>query len=560
MKTLMELLQEIRELKPPNGGGARATVFRGTFEPLKVRYRQTAGVLFLWRKKDTTKLYTQSHPFDDLSKLVESNWSCVLFWNSDGRVPSKPVNTPVTPGTVGAPPAPPPGLDPDEYMTPTGPDMPGDIPGDPFTPDDFFTPGDNPDPPFTPPPGQSPPDNQPPPFPPFPGPRPPSQFPPAAAVPSIPDSFLPLTPVQPDTPVVPTLVVPPHIPEEQMISPEKRPLSSPVSDRPSTKARPTRPVQMPASSSPPSVPPSNHLGGDDRLVFSPRVVQTPKPKKKKPEDDELPEEEDAGDPDAQPSGHNLPIADDDEQPVSPESPEAVIIDDDIPDAVAVDVEEEEEEDDAQSDETIDYNDLFVDESRWSWLSAEQELCSNTGSFTVPRYIDGSPVDLKSIPSYADFVTPSSYMAQKKRQLIRKNYAGVQEVYSGITEEDKAFLTLYQSKEDKFSYLVGKKRKEATQQEKRQFAKQFLEAKQVEYKSWFDNDVFELVDMRKLKIRNYVAGRWVLTIKKDKDGTFLMCKARWVLKGFQDRQKDTQQTDNVQRSLQQIANGIYITWT
>ena len=85
---------------------------------------------------------------------MESNWSCVLFWNSDGRVPSKPVNTPVTPDTVGAPPAPPPGLDPDEYMTPTGPDMPGDILGDPFTPGDFFTPGDNPDPPFTPSPGQ----------------------------------------------------------------------------------------------------------------------------------------------------------------------------------------------------------------------------------------------------------------------------------------------------------------------------------------------------------------------------------------------------------------------
>ena len=88
-----------------------ATILRGTFEQLKVRYRHTAGVLFLWRKKDTTKLYIQSHPFDDLSKLVESNWSCVFFWNSDGRVPSKPVHTPVTPDTVGAPPAPPPGLD-----------------------------------------------------------------------------------------------------------------------------------------------------------------------------------------------------------------------------------------------------------------------------------------------------------------------------------------------------------------------------------------------------------------------------------------------------------------
>ena len=103
--------------------------------------------------------------------------------------------------------------------------------------------------------------------------------------------------------------------------------------------------------------------------------------------------------------------------------------------------------------------------------------------------------------------------------------------------------MYQSKEDKFSYLVSKKRAEATQQEKRQFAKQFLEAKQAECKSRFDNDVFELVDMHKLKIRNFVAGRWVLTIKKNKDGNFLKCKARWVLKGFQDRQKDTQQTDS-----------------
>ena len=85
--------------------------------------------------------------------------------------------------------------------------------------------------------------------------------------------------------------------------------------------------------------------------------------------------------------------------------------------------------------------------------------------------------------------------------------------------------------------------EATQQERRQLAKQFLEAKQAEAKSWFDNDVFELVDMRKLKIRNFVTGRWVLTVKKDKDGKLLKCKARWVLKGFQDKQKDTQQTDS-----------------
>ena len=50
-------------------------------------------------------------------------------------------------------------------------------------------------------------------------------------------------------------------------------------------------------------------------------------------------------------------------------------------------------------------------------------------------------------------------------------------------------------------------------------------------------------MRKVKVKNFVTGRWVLTVKFDKDGTFSKCKARWVLRGFQDQQKDYQQTDS-----------------
>ena len=80
-------------------------------------------------------------------------------------------------------------------------------------------------------------------------------------------------------------------------------------------------------------------------------------------------------------------------------------------------------------------------------------------------------------------------------------------------------------------------------EKRQYSKGFLEAKLKEYQSWVDNDVFELVDLRKVKCRNFVKGRWVLTIKRDKDGNFVKCKARWVLQGFLDKQKDEQQTDS-----------------
>ena len=54
---------------------------------------------------------------------------------------------------------------------------------------------------------------------------------------------------------------------------------------------------------------------------------------------------------------------------------------------------------------------------------------------------------------------------------------------------------------------------------------FIEAKSAEIKSWFDNDVFDLVDIRKFKPRNFVTGRWVLTVKQDRDGKFQKRKAR-----------------------------------
>ena len=154
----------------------------------------------------------------------------------------------------------------------------------------------------------------------------------------------------------------------------------------------------------------------------------------------------------------------------------------------------------------------------------------------------SAVPVGKIQSSSLYGMSYSVISPRKQGARRTNRSDILEQYHGMTEEDKAYLTLYQVSTSS-SYLVGKKRKEASQLEKRQLAKQFLEAKQAECKSWIDNEVFDLVDMRKIKVRNYVAGRWVLTTKTDKDGNFLKCKARWVLKGFQDKQKDTQQTDS-----------------
>ena len=48
----------------------------------------------------------------------------------------------------------------------------------------------------------------------------------------------------------------------------------------------------------------------------------------------------------------------------------------------------------------------------------------------------------------------------------------------------------------------------------------LEAKHFEWKSWIDNEFFDLVDLRKFKPKKNVTSRCVPTIKTDKQGNFL----------------------------------------
>ena len=64
-------------------------------------------------------------------------------------------------------------------------------------------------------------------------------------------------------------------------------------------------------------------------------------------------------------------------------------------------------------------------------------------------------------------------------------------------------------------MRARARKEASAQEVRGHHKQFAEARHQEYTSWAGNEVFDLADLRKVKPKKYVTGRWVLTIKTDK---------------------------------------------
>ena len=61
----------------------------------------------------------------------------------------------------------------------------------------------------------------------------------------------------------------------------------------------------------------------------------------------------------------------------------------------------------------------------------------------------------------------------------------------------------------------------------QYAKQIKQAKLEEFRSFLDSTTMKFRDRRKHKIEKFVTGRWVLTIKTDKDGKFKKFKARWV---------------------------------
>ena len=94
---------------------------------------------------------------------------------------------------------------------------------------------------------------------------------------------------------------------------------------------------------------------------------------------------------------------------------------------------------------------------------------------------------------------------------------------------------------------GKKQPKAesviTQEVLRKYAKEIKQAKLEEFRSFLDFTAMTFRDKRRHKIDNYVTGRWVLTIKVDKDGQFKKFKARWVCRGFQDAQKYDLQPDS-----------------
>eukprot|EP00435_Cladocopium_sp_Y103_P049850 s227_g15.t1 len=111
----------------------------------------------------------------------------------------------------------------------------------------------------------------------------------------------------------------------------------------------------------------------------------------------------------------------------------------------------------------------------------------------------------------------------------------------IEDDDKTWCFLTQEQK------ICEKRKEATQQEKRDFAKQFLDAKKAECQSWIEKEVFDLVDMRKMKDKNDVmfVGQRIEWKTHEKYGACISVDQKLAVDAVEEVKIDKTLKDNIQ---------------
>ena len=177
------------------------------------------------------------------------------------------------------------------------------------------------------------------------------------------------------------------------------------------------------------------------------------------------------------------------------------------------------------------------------LNEAQKMYSHAASFTQPTDREGCYYDPDDLYVNDFAIETFSYYGTYSPQ----NWGDISPHMPGLElhGSEFAFRALGSTKKTipTLKQRLLKKRKEASATQLREYKDQFAKAKADECKSWVDHDVYEMIDLRKHQCKNFVTGRWVLTIKYDKNNNFDKCKARWVLRGFQDKQKDFQQTDS-----------------
>ena len=505
---LRPLLKNVRVLTLPHLEFEFCNVYRGTFgKTLPLLHRHPDAVVILWNQHDHDHVFflTLSQLIPCMGDMSASRWSLIVFWNEGEAVAKNKgpdvgldyTDQPVPVPDIPMPPQP--GHDaPDEgnypgYEDPhTGEmpvddeDMPNMPPGNPSQEPDldddpiqYDTSGHPP-----PPPGGGSSGIEP------------------VSVPNLEDEMP--TPMEmhneapppggpPDAPgAAPQF----SNPDQVLVPPiALQPPPAPIAPIPKHPHFPVPKVLRP--SSPRNVSTTRAIGRHPEDIAKAKVRMQPPlapvvplpgqsvKKDSKDSGEPVPDEDGAHDPSAsssQPSGvPGLPVTDG-EFPIiqSQPAPKAAPSEPPIPEA----------DSDADSDATVDYRDPS---SLLALVEGDEDvLIQLPESFAVPSFV---PLDGDGFASW-------------------------------LTKQDKV------------------KAGTVTQEMQRRYAKEIRRAKLEEFKSYMDNDTIRLMDRRKLgKETNFLTGRWVLTVKVDKDGHFSKFKARWVCRGFQDKFAWDQQTDS-----------------
>ena len=108
--------------------------------------------------------------------------------------------------------------------------------------------------------------------------------------------------------------------------------------------------------------------------------------------------------------------------------------------------DQEDGDSEDSQRTRPYDDhqadLVLDEAHWSLMTAEQKICANTGSFTVPRDIESNPVLLGRVKGT---FSPSPRCGFSHQKYTDQNH--VDQLCKNMTDDDRALLVLHSSKQE-----------------------------------------------------------------------------------------------------------------
>ena len=515
---LFHLAGQLRQTFLPDMRFNKCSVLRGTLGATAPVLRAgDESYLFFWRKNDPPKwiyhLHVQLH-VDLLEKFDPSQWSFVHFWKNSGVTP-------------------PPGLTPSLKVAPPTPDIPLRVIGQrPALELNTELPS-----------GQQI--------------HPPSAPSPDAAMPDAPRNLdlggegfpetnpAPTTNIKNETPATPKrkTAVKSKIKKKEPRTPEPK--------RERSKSRDPEPQQPRGSQDPKpkrersksrdSEPDKETKRNVKEEGFKPWNFEDPRKKKKEPQNDS--EEELIP---AKPEPVDQPVPDSDDEEIIPEEEYSKGFKRRHPPD-----QDDENWNKSPKKEEKDFDGLIIDHSL-NFLTDEQRYAGDTGSFQICRDAEGQPVDIDKVET-PQTVLRSLYSETHGSFFNQQPPWEPSELLGRATESDDE-LNLIQfclkaqsaAKSKPQSTARIKKSKEATQTELRSYAKQFGEAKKKEIDSWVENEVYDLVDVRKLSYaerRNYVTGRWVLNIKRKGDGSFEKCKARWVLRGFQDKQKLDQQTDS-----------------